>query len=104
MTTRGKTRVIGDIRERRPGFLNADLDREYPESLKQPQWSAGRVKPDVRLSFVKPPVTALRPKTLVGLTSLDVTRAVAQVPTDNGHRAACKTLTTVRSAANSSPP
>jgi hypothetical protein len=140
--TRGKTRVIGDIRERRPGFLSvkaarekaarlyadiadgkdahpapssegqtavgwtwADLDREYQESLKQPRWSAGRVKPpskgtmdDVRLSFVKPPVATLGPKTLVGLTSLDVTRAVEQVHTDNGHRAACKTLAYIKSA------
>lgn len=88
-----------------PAWTWADLDREYQTSLKEPRWSAGRVKPpsrgtqdDVRLAFAKPPVTALGPTALTALTSLEITRAVEKVHADNGHRAACKTLAYLKSA------
>ena len=94
-----------DVVDSPPAWTWADLDREYQASLKEMRWSAGRLKPpsrgtmnDVRLSFVKPPVAALGSKGLVGLTSLEVTRAVDQVHAENGHRAACKVLTYVKSA------
>ena len=88
-----------------PAWTWADLDREYQASLKEPRWSAGRVKPpskgtqdDVRLAFAKTPVSALGPTVLTDLTSLDITRAVEQVHADNGHRACCKTLAYIKSA------
>ena len=82
-----------------------DLDREYQAALTSPRWSSGRVKPpskgtqdDVRLAFAKAPVSGLAKKSLTALTSLDITRAIDQVHTDNGHRAACKTLAYIKSA------
>jgi hypothetical protein len=136
--TRGRTRVLGALRERDPDFLSvtaararavdayneirkgpaaaapvepqaawrwSDLDREYQASLTELRWSAGRVKPpsrgtqdDVRLAFAKHSVTALGPKLLTEITSLELTRAVGKVHAENGHRAACKTLAYIKSA------
>jgi hypothetical protein len=86
----------------------ADCDREYQASLKETRWvggAAGRERPpsrwtqdDVRLAFAKPAMLALHCRPLTDLQPLEIVRAIDDVHAASGHRAACKSLTYIKSA------